>query len=112
MADNTPMPNSRQPDSFEWNPPRVELLDNNVWEGFDVQGLEDGPVALDGQEYLSPQDVGKMVGLHPRVIQRAVNAGEIGAFKLRGRIRIKRTDLEAWIADNRVEPQTLPEYGE
>lgn len=96
---------------LEWTPARLTILDDDdvLIQGIE-QRTESVPAVLDAQEYLSPQDVGEMVDLHPRVIQRAVNEGEIAAFKLRGRIRIKRTDLEAWIAGNQVEPQTLPEY--
>lgn len=61
-------------------------------------------------EFLSPQDVSEIVGLHTRVIHRAVNEGEIEAYKLRGKIRIRRSDFEAWLAAHKVEPYSLPEF--
>ena len=69
-----------------------------------------GVIVRDGQEYLSPQDVGRIVDLHPRVIQRAVNEGDIPAYKLRGKIRIRHDELLAWVASNRVEPYSVPDF--
>lgn len=122
-ADDTPMPEKRpispallgQPldlpklEPLEWTPARLTILDDDDVLIQGIEQTEDAPAVLDGQEYLSPQDVGKMVDLHPRVIQRAVNEGEIAAFKLRGKIRIRHADLDAWIEANRVEPYSVPD---
>ncbi len=66
-------------------------------------------VLYDEERYLSPQEVATIVGLNDRVIHRAVNEGEIPAYKLRGKLRISRSDLNVWIEANRVEPYSVPE---
>jgi excisionase family DNA binding protein len=59
--------------------------------------------------FLTVQQVANTVGLHHKVVRRAIDAGELRAFKLRRRVRIKRTDFEAWVEANRVEPYPIPE---
>jgi excisionase family DNA binding protein len=57
---------------------------------------------------LSPKDVAEECGLRPRAIYNAVSDGELPAYRLRGRLRITRPDLDAWIAKNRVQPSDVP----
>lgn len=46
---------------------------------------------------LSPAQVAALVGLKERAIYKAVQDGELRAFKLRGRIRVDRADLQDWL---------------
>jgi excisionase family DNA binding protein len=57
-------------------------------------------------EYLTKAQAGEIVQLHPKTIERAILDGELPAYKLREKVRIRRSDLEAWIERNRVEPST------
>jgi excisionase family DNA binding protein len=45
----------------------------------------------------SPTEASEITGFHRQVIYRAVRRGELHAFRICGRIRIKAGDLEAWI---------------
>lgn len=56
------------------------------------------------EEYLSPADVAEMLDLHVKVIRRAVADGELAAFKVRNRIRIRQSDLDSWLDSNRIQP--------
>lgn len=51
---------------------------------------------------LSPEEVAGAVGLTVRSIYKAVREGELPAFKLRGRLRIRQEDVEAWLDQARV----------
>jgi excisionase family DNA binding protein len=55
-------------------------------------------------EYIDVKDAGKIVRLHPKVIRRAIDDGELPAYKLRSKIRIRRSDLDAWIESCKVQP--------
>lgn len=55
-------------------------------------------------EYLTVKEVGDLVHLHEKVIRRAIEAGELPAAKIRSRVRIRRADVDAWLAANTVEP--------
>lgn len=55
-------------------------------------------------EYLTKAQAGEIVQLHPKTIERAIQNGELRAFKLRQKVRISRSDLEAWVKANEIEP--------
>jgi excisionase family DNA binding protein len=55
-------------------------------------------------EFLSMTEAGEIVGLSAKTIERVIGRGELSAYKLGGRVRIKRTELYEWIEKNRVEP--------
>lgn len=55
-------------------------------------------------EYLSKDQAGAIVGLNPKTIEREIGRGNLRAFRLVNRSRIRREDLEAWISSNVVEP--------
>jgi excisionase family DNA binding protein len=59
---------------------------------------------LTEQDFIDVKTAAGIVGLHTKVIRRAIDAGELTAYKLRTRIRIRRTDFDASIDANRVEP--------
>jgi excisionase family DNA binding protein len=55
-------------------------------------------------ELLSTEDAARITGLSIWAIRKAIRDGELGASKLRGRLRIHPDDLGAWIDDCRVKP--------
>jgi excisionase family DNA binding protein len=55
-------------------------------------------------EFLALRDAAGLLGMHWKVLRRAIEDGELRAYKLRSRVRIRRSDLDQWIESNRVEP--------
>jgi len=53
---------------------------------------------------VSVADVASMTGLSDTAVYRAIGAGELRAAKLRGRLRIRVADIDAWIESNAVRP--------
>jgi excisionase family DNA binding protein len=45
----------------------------------------------------TPNEVAEIIGFHRQVIYRAIRRGELRAFRVCKRIRIKEGDLEDWI---------------
>ena len=66
-------------------------------------------VTAEAANFLTVYEVANTVALHPKVVRRAIDAGELRAVKLRSRIRIRPGDFEAWVEANRVEPYPIPE---
>jgi excisionase family DNA binding protein len=60
---------------------------------------------------MSVQDVAMSVGLSYHAVLRAVHRGEIRAYKICGRVRLRGSDVRAWIDESRltVEPRVPPE---
>ena len=65
---------------------------------------QDGPQQPQPAEFLSAKQAAEIIGLHEKVIRRAIDDGELPASKVRSRIKIRRADLEKWIETNRVQP--------
>jgi excisionase family DNA binding protein len=63
----------------------------------------------DQNEFMTVAEIAGMVKLHEKVIRRAYESGELRAYKPRGRIRIRRSDVEAWIEANQVQPYPVQE---
>ena len=59
---------------------------------------------LTKSEFFSKQQAGDYVGLSAKTIERLITRGEIEAFKLGGKIRIRCEAIEACIAENVVAP--------
>jgi excisionase family DNA binding protein len=57
---------------------------------------------------LSLDQASALVGLKPLAIRRAIKRGEIPAYRLCNRIRIRRADLAKWVRDNRVVSDSAP----
>lgn len=53
---------------------------------------------------LSVSELAELTGLSESVLYRAIAAGELRASKLRGRLRVRFVDLDAWIESNLVRP--------
>jgi len=51
---------------------------------------------------LSPEDVCGLCGLSRKAVYRAIERGELQAFRLCSRLRIHPDDVERWLAANQV----------
>ncbi len=64
----------------------------------------------DDYELLDVRSVARATGFSEMAIYRAVSSGELRASKLRGRIRIRPRDIDAWIDANLMDvPAPIPE---
>lgn len=45
-------------------------------------------------EVLSIQEAARALGVHPDTIRRMIKSGEIKAFQVRGRYRIRRSEID------------------
>jgi excisionase family DNA binding protein len=59
------------------------------------------------ERLLTPLEVAERCGLSRLAIYRAIERGELPASKLCGRLRLRPTDVEAWIEARRVQPSGL-----
>lgn len=55
---------------------------------------------------LTVSEVAEATGLSPNAIYRAIDAGELRASKLRGRLRVRFADVDGWIDSNVVRVRT------
>jgi len=98
---------------LDWLNPRRANGSASSRGGAKKQARQNGPAeAVEKtapKEFLSVKEAAEIVGLSEKAIRRAIDDGELPASKPRGRIRIKRTDLDAWIEASRVEPYSVPE---
>jgi excisionase family DNA binding protein len=51
---------------------------------------------------LSPREVAAILGLSYHAILRAIHRGDVPAYKLCGRLRLRRRDLRDWIEESRL----------
>ena len=61
-------------------------------------------VQVSEPEFLALREAATLLGMHWKVLRRAIEDGELRAYKLRSRIRIRRADLDEWVESNRVKP--------
>ena len=57
---------------------------------------------------LTVSEVAEATGLSPNAIYRAIDAGELRASKLRGRLRVRFADVDDWIDSNVVHRVRTP----
>lgn len=50
-----------------------------------------------GRQFLAPKTVAFRLGLQPRAIYKAIEAGELRAHRFRNRLRIRESDLDQYI---------------
>src|SRR3954452_1929026 len=55
------------------------------------------------ERLLCPRDVAERTGLSYHAVLRAIHRGELPAFRLCGRIRIRPTDVDTWVEEHRIE---------
>ena len=60
-----------------------------------------GPIAA---AFRTPEQVAQRTGLSRKAIYRAIERGELTAYRLCGRLRIHLDDEQQWIEHNRVKP--------
>ena len=58
-----------------------------------------------GDHALTPKEIAALERLSPDAIYRSIAAGDLVARKVCGRLRIDRTDYEAWKDRHRVRPR-------
>jgi excisionase family DNA binding protein len=72
---------------------------------FDEASRTDRSTARDGfrsRQLLTVAEVGRETGLSTNAVYRAISSGELRASTLRGRLRVQRSDIEAWVDAARV----------
>lgn len=57
---------------------------------------------------LTPVEVGELVGLKRDAIYRAIEAGELKAVRLRGRLRSREEWVAEWVEGSLVQPRRPP----
>ena len=58
------------------------------------------------EQLLTAERVAELTGLSRRSVYRAVDAGELDAYRLRGRVRIPEAALKRWLEAHRVAPRS------
>jgi excisionase family DNA binding protein len=53
---------------------------------------------------VTAQEVAEATNLHVAVVRRAIDRGDLRAYKLCSRLRIRRDDYHDWIERNTVAP--------
>jgi excisionase family DNA binding protein len=64
---------------------------------------------LTKSEFLTKQQAGEYLSLSTKTIERLILRGEIPAYKVGRRIRIRRDELEDWIKAQQVQPYPVPD---
>ncbi len=54
------------------------------------------------EQLLTVERVAELTGLSRRSVYREIDAGELDAYRLRGRVRIPEAALESWLEARRV----------
>ena len=67
----------------------------------------EGPDTAPDAIWLSTQDAARRLGVTPRTLYRFIDQGELTAYRLGRVIRLKLTDVDAFIEASRIEPGTL-----
>jgi excisionase family DNA binding protein len=57
--------------------------------------------------WLSSQDAAKRLGVTARTLYRFIDQGDLPAYRLGRVIRLKLTDVDAFIESSRIEPGSL-----
>jgi len=65
--------------------------------------MDANPDRLDGLPNLTPQDVAASTGLSYHAVLRAIHRGEVVAYKLCGRVRLRKEDVLEWVDGARIE---------
>ena len=59
----------------------------------------------EGERLLCPREVATRTGLSYHAVLRAIHRGELPAFRLCGRIRIRPADVDRWIEGHRIQTE-------
>lgn len=66
-----------------------------------------GRVPSDEIEWLSTQDAARRLGITTRTLYRFIDQGELPGYRMGRVIRVKASDVEAFIEASRITPGTL-----
>lgn len=58
-------------------------------------------------EWMSTADAAKALGITPRTLYRFIDHGDLAAYRFGRVIRLKASDVEAFVDANRVQPGEL-----
>lgn len=58
-------------------------------------------------DWLSTKDAAESLGITPRTLYRFIDQGDLPAYRFGRVIRVKRTDVDAFIEQNRIQPGSL-----
>jgi len=64
-------------------------------------------MASENIEWLSTQEASRRLGITTRTLYRFVDQGDLAAYRMGRVIRLKATDIDAFIESSRIEPGTL-----
>ena len=64
-------------------------------------------MASENIEWLSTQEASRRLGITTRTLYRFVDQGDLTAYRMGRVIRLKATDVDAFIESSRIEPGTL-----
>lgn len=67
----------------------------------------DGQQGSPDATWLSSQDAARRLGVTARTLYRFIDQGELPAYRLGRVIRLKLTDVDAFIESSRIEPGSL-----
>lgn len=57
--------------------------------------------------WLSTAEAARRLGITPRTLYRFIDEGSLPAYKMGRVIRLKQTDVDAFVEHSRIEPGTL-----
>ncbi len=58
-------------------------------------------------DWLSTKDAAAALGLTPRTLYRLIDEGQLPAYRFGRVIRLKQSEVDAFVASSRIEPGTL-----
>lgn len=65
------------------------------------------PVVSERIVWLGTTEAAERLGVVPRTLYRMIDEGQVPAYKMGRVIRLKESDLDAYLEANRVEPGSL-----
>lgn len=58
-------------------------------------------------DWLSTKDAALALGLTPRTLYRLIDEGQLPAYRFGRVIRLKQSEIDAFVGDSRIEPGSL-----
>lgn len=57
---------------------------------------------MESKDFLTPEDIGKMLGLSDETIRAYIKSGQLKAYRFNKVYRVKREDFEKWLEERRT----------
>jgi excisionase family DNA binding protein len=57
---------------------------------------------MESKDFLTPEDIGKMLGLSDETIRQYIKNGQLKAYRFNKVYRVKREDFEKWLEQRRT----------